>query len=503
MPRTTRDSSDYLTSQLNIDLALVQGNPKMGTSRGVHDHFAPDVTTTINAKSNWGTWEGWGTSLAWWAKAFGNRDDLADLFFTADTTTLNGQSLPGLQLNIVRYNAGASSWNTYDGDTMVESANILASRQMEGFWQDWASTDPTSSSWNWTADANQRAMLLKAKANGATIFELFSNSPMWWMCYNHNPSGADSGADDNLQSWNYDSHAIYLASIAAYAKQNWGITFQSVEAFNEPIATWWSSTGTQEGCHFDVSTQAAVIPYLRTELNSRGLTSTIISASDENTYDQAISTWNSLGTTAKGDVGRINVHGYEDGSGDRVGLYNLAVAGAKKLWNSEYGDSDATGSSLVSNLILDFRWLHPTAWVYWQTIDVTGWGLVVGDNDKLTLGAAEQKYFALAQFTRHIRPGMVILDAGSDYTVAAYDATAKKLVIVAVNWGAAQYINFDLSEFTTPGVSGAAVPRWSTDIGSGDQYVSSPSDTVISGTKFWSYFDTGTIQTFEVSNVVI
>jgi galactan endo-1,6-beta-galactosidase len=32
---------------------------------------AGDTTTTIDPTSNWGTWEGWGTSLAWWAKEYG------------------------------------------------------------------------------------------------------------------------------------------------------------------------------------------------------------------------------------------------------------------------------------------------------------------------------------------------------------------------------------------------------------------------------------------------
>ena len=32
--------------------------------------------------------------------------------------------------------------------------------------------------------------------------------------------------------------------------------------------------------------------------------------------------------------------------------------------------------SLASNLNLDMRWLHPTAWVYWQVLDGGGWGLV-------------------------------------------------------------------------------------------------------------------------------
>ncbi|KAH8895313.1 glycoside hydrolase [Thozetella sp. PMI_491] len=464
---------------------------------------AADKTTTIDAKSNWGTWEGWGTSLAWWAAAFGNRDDLADIFFSLSTTKFGSQSLPGLGLNIVRYNAGACSWNSINGTTMVVSPKMITSRQMEGYWLDWASTDPASSSWNWYVDSNQRNMLWKARDRGANIFELFSNSPMWWMCYNHNPSGSDSGSSDNLQSWNYDQHAVYLATIAAYAKANWGFSFTSVEPFNEPSSNWWNGqSGTQEGCYFAISTQQAVLGYLRTELNNRGLSSTIIAASDETSYDLAVSTFKSLGSDALSKVGRINVHGYEYGSGSRDGLQSLAAGAGKKLWNSEYGESDATGTRLVSNLVLDFRWLKPTAWVYWQVLDGGGWGLIDADNDALTVGSANQKYFALAQYTRHIRPGMVILDGGGDYTVAAYDASSKKLVIVAVNWGDNQYINFDLSKFTTPGVNGALVKRWRTQLTSGDQYVAY-SDTYINGTKFWSYFVTNTVQTFEVENVVL
>jgi len=462
-----------------------------------------DVTTTIDPTSNWATWEGWGVSLAWWAKAFGDRDDVADVFFTLDTTVFNSQVLPGLGLNIVRYNAGACSWNNISGDVMVVSPDMITSRQMDGYWLNWDSTDSSSTSWSWSVDSNQRNMLWNARDRGVNIFELFSNSPMWWMCYNHNPSGSNDGSSDNLQSWNYDQHAIYLATIAEYASVNWGFSFTSIEAFNEPSSDWWNGeTGTQEGCHFDVSTQATVIPYLRSELNSRGLTSTIISASDENTYDIAITTFNSLGSTALGDVGRINVHGYQYGGGRRDILYSLASGAGKKLWNSEYGESDATGQELVSNLILDFIWLHPSAWVYWQALDIEGWGLIEGDNDDLTIGSASQKYFVLAQFTRHIRPGMQILDGGSDYTVAAYDSSTQKLVIVAVNWDSAQYINFNLSEFSKGGVNGALVQRWSTQIGSGEQYVGY-NDTYINGEVFWSYFDNGTVQTFEVDNVVL
>jgi galactan endo-1,6-beta-galactosidase len=463
---------------------------------------AADTTTTINPSTSWGTWDGWGTSLAWWAKKFGTRDDLADIFFTTKTTSFSGTSVPGLGFNIVRYNAGACSKNSINGESMVVSPKMMPSRQIEGYWTDWTSSDPSSPSWNWSADANQRAMMAKARARGATRFELFSNSPMWWMCKNHNPSGADDGKD-NLQSWNQDQHAVYLATIAKYARDHWGVTFGTVEPFNEPVANWWNGrTGTQEGCHFDVATQAPVIAALRAELDSRGLSSTLVAASDENSYDQAVSTFNGLGSAALANLGQVNVHGYQEASGRRDTLYALASGKGKKLWNTEYGESDTTGRRLASNLLLDLRWLHPTAWVYWQVLDGGGWGLIDADNESGAVGAVAQKYFVLAQFTRHIREGMRILDGGGDNVVAAYDAAKQKLVVVAVNWGSGQYLNFDLAKFSKPSVSGARVLRWQTKIGSGDRYVAY-SDTTVSGTKFWSWFDTDTVQTFEVPNVVL
>jgi galactan endo-1,6-beta-galactosidase len=454
-----------------------------------------DYTTTINPATSWGTWEGWGASLCWWANVFGNRDDLADILFTKNNTVLNGQTLPGLGLNIARYNAGACSWNSIGGTTMTLSPNIPAFKQMAGFWIDWNNPDPASASWSWSVDSFQRSALLKAKARGANLFELFSNSPMWWMLYNHNPSGAANGANDNLQSWNYQQHAIYMATVAKYAKDNWGLTFTSVEPFNEPIANWWSATGTQEGCHFNTGTQASVIGYLRSELNNRGLSSMTLAASDESTYTMALNTWNSFNSTTKSQVGRVNVHGYEYSGGRRDLVYS-AVAG-KKLWNTEYGESDGTGMSLASNLNLDFRWLHMTAWCYWQPFDSGGWGLVQCNPGDNWIGNANPKYFVLAQYSRHIRAGMKIIDGGEGNTIAAYDATNHKLILVTANYGTAQWINYDLSKYGT--VSGPIV-RWITNTGGGESYAQH-NDTTLSGKKFWSWFGANTVQTFEISNV--
>ena len=64
------------------------------------------------------------------------------------------------------------------------------------------------------------------------FFDVYVNLPRWWMLTNRNPSG--NGNNDNLRTDAFQWHAIYMATIAAYAKANWNVTFGTVEAFNEP-----------------------------------------------------------------------------------------------------------------------------------------------------------------------------------------------------------------------------------------------------------------------------
>ncbi|MFF5479866.1 glycoside hydrolase [Streptomyces sp. NPDC012935] len=484
-------------------LLAASGGALLGSALATGTAHA-DATIAVNPGTSYGTWEGWGTSLAWWANVFGNRNDFADLFFTTNSVTYNGTALPGLGLNIARYNLGACSWNSVNGETMVESPNIPGFKQIEGFWQDWNNEDPASSAWNWTADANQRAMLVKAASRGATT-ELFANSPMWWMCSNHNPSGAADGGN-NLQTWNYRQHASHLAATALYARNNWGVNFATVDPFNEPASSWWTATGTQEGCHLDPAVQAAVLPHMRSELDSRGLTGVRIAASDETNYDTARSTWGSFGTSTKALVSQVNVHGYQGSGGRRDLLHtDVVTTSGKKLWNSETGDSDGTGLTLASNLCYDFRWLHPTAWCYWQVMDPsTGWAMIAYDANTLQPTTIQTKYYVMAQFSRHIRPGMRILDTGVSYAAAAYDATARRLVIVAVNTSAsAQTLTFDLSRFTTvAGGSGGLVPRWNTVTTGGDQY-RAYANTYLSGKSVAVPFAAKAVQTLQIDGVVI
>ena len=164
--------------------------------------------------------------------------------------------MPGLGLTIARYNAGACGWRKIGGREMQKSRIILRYRQMEAFWLDDRSSDPDSDSWDWSVDARQRKMLALAKERGVAHFELFSNSPPWWMTRNDNPSGGPKPTDDNLSPEHQRNFAIYLATVARRAQDEWGVSFTTVSPFNEPVSEWWHADCKQEGCHVSPPQQA-------------------------------------------------------------------------------------------------------------------------------------------------------------------------------------------------------------------------------------------------------
>jgi galactan endo-1,6-beta-galactosidase len=431
--------------------------------------LAEPVTVTLDPAAKQGSWDGWGASLCWWAAVFGDRTDLADAMFTTQAVRVEGELLPGLGLNIARYNAGACGWRKIGEREMKKSKIILPYRQMQGFWLDDRSSDPASGSWDWSVDAKQRNMLKLAKERGATHFELFSNSPMWWMTRNDNPSGGPKPSDDNLSPEHERNFAIYLAAVARKAKDDWGISFTTVSPFNEPVSDWWFADCKQEGCHVSPRQQARVLPLLREELDKRDLKALPIAASEETFYDHAISTWQSFDEKTRGLIGQVNVHGYQEAKGDRAKLFQAAhVEGGKRLWNSEYGDGDPSGLNMARNLHRDLAALKPTSWSYWQPIDGGGWGLIAGDMQRGRLRRVNPKWHVLAHYTRNIRPGATILTTGEEGLVAAFEGKSGRLTLVFLNdrdrereW------RIDLSRFqgTQPTATG-----WITEPGGKSRY---------------------------------
>ena len=390
--------------------------------------------------------EGWGTSLCWWAVKAGawseaNRSKLIGAIADPDT---------GLGYTIFRYNIGGGDQPGHDHLTKGDGGG-----KVPGY-------KPTEKGdYDWTADPYQRAIALElAKRVKDPIFEAFSNSPPWWMTKSGCVSGSNDGSD-NLKEDYFDDFADYLSEVALHFKTEWGLTFRTVEPFNEPSAGWWKSNGGQEGCGFK-NNQSKMIVELGKALQKKGLfPETSVSAADETSIKQAHDQLGNYTAEALSYLGQVNTHSYSDGS-YRKQLFNRAFGLNKRLWQSETGPLSKSGDEhialwMANVIIQDLRDMHAEAWVDWQIGDpAENWRSLALNHSKQTF-TPNARYYMHAAFSRYIRPGSRIIDSDNGNTLAALTPDGA-LVLVVRNSGSSDVkYEFDLGEFVKIGTSAKVV----------------------------------------------
>jgi O-glycosyl hydrolase len=406
------------------------------------------------------TFRGWGMSLAWEANDLygGGRQpaqikdpniqsQYMDLLYGDPATRLT------LGFNIARYNIAGGDDPTH--------AHMRADAQMEGF------QSGPGAAFDWTRDATQRRMLQEAKKRGANIFEAASYSPPYWMTLSGCSSGTKVAHQDNLRPDMYESFVNYLTTVIKHFRDVEGVRFESLEAFNEPDIGW-GTPGRQEGNSASYPSVNALVPMLASRLKRDGL-DTFVSGMDMNNLDDAVGGLGQLNPAALSALGRLNTHDYHTNPNPgRLKEYkSLAQKLHKPIWMSEIGccfpgqgdKSDMWGALFMADSVrMDLRDMGAEAWVLWQP----DWNVIAFD-PKGGAPQLKKQYYALAQYTRFIRPGFEIISAGGVYnTLAAYSLSAKRLVLVSTNWDAPASNDLDLSAFA--GIpSSAAVYRTTAD----------------------------------------
>lgn len=410
---------------------------------------------------NNGEFQGWGTSLCWWANRLGYSTSLteqaAKAFFSED----------GLGLDIARYNLGGGDNPEHNHITRSDSK---VPGYATGFDED------GNIVYDWTVDENQRNIAKAALAANPDLYvEGFSNSPPYFMTNSLCSSGAENAGSDNLKSDQYGNFAKFIAQTTKHFKEEFGITFESYSPMNEPDTTYWGAMSPkQEGCHFDPGTsQSNMIVETRKALDAEGLTDVLVAGMDETDINKSVSNYASLSAEAKTALGRIDTHTYNGSK--RAELKSTAVNAGKDLWMSEV-DGGWNGFGLADRIILDMNGMQPAAWVMWDIVDchkdsnfttpdgtkseanttlnVTGtlWGVAMGNHDTQQLELSN-KYYAFGQFTRYINPGDTII-ASSNRSLAAYNKKTGDVKIVATNSGSTDLpYTFDLSAFNALGTS--------------------------------------------------
>ncbi|HXS17550.1 MAG TPA: glycoside hydrolase, partial [Polyangiaceae bacterium] len=374
--------------------------------------------------------EGWGTSLCWWAHHVGGWSEAA----RNKVVDAVVDPVAGLGYNIFRYNIGGGENPSHE--------HMSEHREMPGFQRE-------DGSFTWDSDAEQRAVLLRiAEQTNDLVLEAFSNSPPYFMTESGCASGSASGRD-NLKADYYDDFADYLSEVVLHYRDEYGVIFRTLEPLNEPFADWWKSNGSQEGCHFDPASQALIIRQVAQSLAEKGLTDTVVSASDENSMDDAVRNLQGFDAETQSLIGQLNVHSYAGTK--RRELRALADQLGKRLWQSESGPlgqdiSDDLEAALfmAGRIIQDLRELEAEAWVDWQAGDPSRSWASFTLNDSQQTFTPIKRFFMHAGFSRFIRPGAQLVDIDDSDMVAAVNKQGDALSIVVRNGSPTETRNYTL-----------------------------------------------------------
>lgn len=477
----------------------------------------PAVTITPNPAYASAPFEGWGTSLVWFANATGGypesvRKELLDKVF--------GEK--GLNLNIARYNIGGGNatdvpsylrpggavegwWNPDLGKSDAAGPITSTYADRSRYAAAWSPDDPAA--FNWTADATQRWWIdaLKGKI---TKWEAFSNSPPYFLTQSGFVSGGiNDKTAEQLAPADMDAFAGYLVKVVENLEKTHGIRFDSLDPFNEPNtnywgttipqgATWPTSASRQEGAHIGPQRQDQMIQALAARLAAPSTTTKVpISAMDETNPSTFVTNWNGWSQAAKDAVAQLNVHSYS--TADRTMVRDIAKAAGKPLWMSEVeGNWDTSGAGfnqtnidnglgMAGRMVDDLRELEPRAWVFWQPVEdlynmqkveKLNWGSVFIDFDcnarsqsvrRLADGDADPsckvltnaKYNTVRNFTHYIRPGDHIVPTDNTQTTAAVTKAGDGVNLVHVNTATtSRTVRLDLSNFAGIAPGAAVTP---------------------------------------------
>ncbi len=450
--------------------------------------------------------EGWGTSLCWWANRIGYSDILsekaADAFFGPG----------GLSLNIMRYNIGGGDDPGHHHITRTDSAVPGWLRRDEGSGE--TVFDPA-------ADRDQLNVLVRccAEAGEEALVEVFSNSPPYFMTVSGCSSGNAYAGRDNLSPGAEEEFADYLCRVTAYLRREMHVPVVSLSPMNEPATAYWGAySPKQEGCHFDMGeSQSRLLTACAEKMREYGLEGVLLAASDETDTGMQLEEYMRYSPEARAAVGRINTHTY--GTSRSGALGEKCLDDGMALWMSETDGGNTAGKGmgemgaalwLAEKIVSDFASLRPSAWVLWQVIDshissagvgglrdsgmvdVKGgyWGTAVADHDRQEL-LLTQKYYAFGQFTRYIRPGMRVFACGGMLCALGEDRT----VVVAVNSQSRdRRVHLDLSR-TGTGSGTVRVIRTSGSMADGEHWDEKPS-LVCEGGGFDAFLKAGSVTTF-------
>ena len=256
-----------------VATAVMLGGASVAGSANAASAIPDDaVVVTPNPWYANGPFDGWGTSLAWFANATGNYGEEG---FVTNRNKIskeayakaleNGKQLreafyesifgeDGLDLNMARYNIGGGNATdvAYGYPFMRQGAAV------PGYWADTISGvaakqankdqvaeafDPSDDAhYDWDKGASQEWWLKHGLETGdLDHVEMFANSAPWFLTESGYATGGYNSGDNNLAD--PEKFAQYMVKVTDHLEETYGFEADTIEPFNESETGYWGTPG--------------------------------------------------------------------------------------------------------------------------------------------------------------------------------------------------------------------------------------------------------------------
>lgn len=274
-----------------VATAVMLGGASVAGSANAASAIPDDaVVVTPNPWYANGPFDGWGTSLAWFANATGNygeegfvtnRDEISDEAYAKALE--NGKQLretfyesifgeDGLDLNMARYNIGGGNATdvAYGYPFMRQGAAV------PGYWADTIggveakqankdqvaeAFDPSDDAhYDWDKGASQEWWLKHGLETGdLDHVEMFANSAPWFLTESGYATGGYDSNANNLAD--PEKFAQYMVKVTDHLEDTYGFEADTIEPFNESETGYWSTPGTMADDGFGPDNTALIERY--------------------------------------------------------------------------------------------------------------------------------------------------------------------------------------------------------------------------------------------------
>jgi glucuronoarabinoxylan endo-1,4-beta-xylanase len=406
---------------------------------------AAATAVSVNGATTYQTIDGFGVS-----EAFGQANAIRTLTGTARKQALD-----------LLFNTGTGA-----GFSILRSLIPSGSDSIEPNSPGSPSATPTYV-WDGTSDTTDQGQLWLAKqAKTYGVSDFYNDAwsaPGYMKTNGSNINGGSlcgtAGATCSSGDWR-QAYANYLVQDARFWSSA-GLTPSAIDFVNEPSLT------TSYDSMLVTSAQAAsFLSVFGPTMKASGL-STRVACCDTLGFNVLPGYVSAVqgDATANADVGLFTSHGYSGAPSSPIGSNGRPVWESEwsingSNWDTAWDDGTAdSGFSWAQNVQTGMTGANLSAFLYW-------WGISNTSHDSSLIGLSgstltpSKRYYALANYSRFIRPGAVRISAtsaASGLSVSAYRNTDGSVIVVALNTaGSDTAASYSLTSTNT--ATGTATP---------------------------------------------